>query len=432
MLIGYEAAWAKQMKRLAMQIGAAVLSSARQGYFFRRQLQEFRSLYEGDLLSFDKWRQGRLEKIELLAEKAAYYNGAEFQSVRRVDKSAVRSEPELFRVKKGFWPSVVRTQTSGTTGVGLTLYADQAAIATQAASWWLFRSFFGVEPGDRGMVVGGRRIPRGSGCVGDWIFLPGLNQVYVSSFNMSADAIDEYLVAMEHYGVRWIHGYPSALLVIADHILQNKVRLNFDLRLVSTGSETISVAGREALKAAFQCEVSEFYGQVENVCAMWRCPRGTLHDLGVIGDLVLDQREDNESFEIVGTGYWNSVMPLLGYRTGDLLTQRVEYCGCGFPYPLGLEIEGRVDDYILTSKGAKVGRLARIFTHVQGCGEAQLVQTGVKNFVLKLGRGGVVDESEFRRDLESMLAEEVEFAVVHQDQFVRTKGGKVKSVVREI
>ncbi|GAB1458697.1 hypothetical protein MASR2M50_04710 [Thauera sp.] len=110
----------------------------------------------------------------------------------------------------------------------------------------------------------------------------------------------------------------------------------------------------------------------------------------------------------------------------------LEYCGCGFPYPLGLEIEGRVDDYILTSKGTKVGRLARIFTHVHGCGEAQLVQTGVKNFVLKVGRGGVVDEPEFRRDLESMLAEEVEFAVVHQDQFVRTKVEKVKSVVREI
>ncbi|GAB1458696.1 hypothetical protein MASR2M50_04700 [Thauera sp.] len=94
-------------------------------------------------------------------------------------------------------------------------------------------------------------VPRGSGyCVGDWIFLPGLNQVYVSSFNLSAEAIDEYLVGMKCYGARWTHGYPSALLVTADHILQNKVRLNFDLRPVSTGSETIIGSGAGSTKSS--------------------------------------------------------------------------------------------------------------------------------------------------------------------------------------
>lgn len=419
------------MKRTALKIGAAVLSATRQGADFRKRLEIFRSLFQGDPARFDEWRLRKRQEIELLARSAPYYGKGEFLTVGQVDKSVVRSRPDLFMVRKGIWPSVVKTKTSGTTGVGLTLYTDREAIATQAAAWWLFRSFFGIELGDRGMVVGGRRIPRGSGCLGDWIVLPGLRQLYVSSFNMSANAIDEYLTAMERYGVRWVHGYPSALLVIAEHILRKNVRLNLDLRLVSTGSETISSAGRELLKEAFRCEVSEFYGQVENVCAMWRCPRGTLHDLGVIGDITLDPRDD-ELFEIVGSGYWNSVMPLLGYRTGDILTGRVDNCGCGFPYPIGLEIEGRVDDYVLNSKGTRVGRLARIFTHVRNCGEAQLVQIGLKRFVLNLGRGGVVDKTEFQRDLQNMLGEEVELTVVHQDEFVRTKGGKVKSVVREI
>lgn len=419
------------MNRSLLQIGALGLKYLRHGYGFRRQLGLYQSLYQGSQKEFEHWRRRAYESVNCYARShVAYYKMMPKEGASRVSKSDVRGATGAFLAQPTWSPFVVRSKTSGTTGVGMTIYTTFHALSAQAAAWWLFRWLFGVEFGEPGLVVGGRRIPRASAMSGEWIFLPGLNQVYASCFSMHDLAIEELLVAAEAHKVTWVHGYPSSLLPIAEYILRTGRRVRACVKLVSTGSESISTNGRALLGSAFQAPVSEFYGQVENVCAMWRCPDGVLHDLGVTGRLELDDRESSGSYEIVGSGYWNKAMPLIGYRTGDIVSDLVDRCSCGFPYPVARVLEGRIDDYVLRRDDTRVGRLARLFTLVSGCDEAQLIQTGYGRFELRIGASGIVDRVAFQEALEGMLNESVELTVRVTGEFERTSGGKVKTVVR--
>ena len=58
--------------------------------------------------------------------------------------------------------------------------------------------------------------------------------------------------------------------------------------------------------------------------------------------------------EIVATGLLNDAMPLIRYRVGDYAAWAVnEKCPCGNSNPVIKNLEGRLDDYLLTSDGRK-------------------------------------------------------------------------------
>jgi phenylacetate-CoA ligase len=66
--------------------------------------------------------------------------------------------------------------------------------------------------------------------------------------------------------------------------------------------------------------------------------------------------------ELVGTGFCNSAMILIRYRTGDLGSGlRWEKCKCRRVFPTLEEIHGRSQDYIVASDGCKVPATALIF-----------------------------------------------------------------------
>lgn len=420
------------IRRLGLQFGALGLRLVRQNRQFDRFLAEFRQLYAGPKELFDEWRAEREVRIREFAQtRCAFYRLQALRDQIRVDKQAVRDDPDAFTAgsRRGIFDLSVRT--SGTTGVGLAITSTSEHQAAQAASWWLFRSLYGVSMDDVGLVIGGRTLPERKGVSGRWVFLRALNQVYVSAFDLTEESISQYLGLLTCYNVRWIHGYPSAILQIVDFIERRGWVAPAGILLVSTGSESISVEQRLRLGRAFGAPVSEFYGQVEGVCSMWRCPDGALHDLGVMGRIDLDEREGFGDFEIVGSGYWNEAMPLLGYRTGDTILERLDQCSCGHPYVLAREIEGRIDDYVVGQDGRKVGRLARLFTLVSGCSDAQLAQRSIGSFELRLGAGGAVDAAEFKSRLEEMLREEISLEILRGAEIRRTRSGKVRSVVRE-
>ena len=420
------------IRRLGLQFGALGLRLVRQNRQFHRFLADFRQLYAGPKELFDVWRSEREVQIRQFAQaRCSFYRAQPLNNQTRVDKQAVRGNPDAF--KAGSRSSILdlSVSTSGTTGVGLGITSTSKHQAAQAASWWLFRSLYGVSLDDVGLVIGGRGLPERKGFSGRWVFLRALNQIYVSAFDVSEKSIFEYLGLLTRYDVRWIHGYPSAILQIVDVIERRGWVAPAGILLVSTGSESISLEQRLRLARAFGAPVSEFYGQVEGVCSMWRCPEGALHDLGVMGRLDLDAREGFGDFEIVGSGYWNEAMPLLGYKTGDTILERLDQCSCGYPYAVAKEIEGRIDDYVLAQDGRRVGRLARLFTLVSGCSDAQLAQKSIGSFELRLGAGGIVDAAEFQGRLEGMLGEQISFEILRGAEIRRTKSGKVRSVVRE-
>ena len=79
--------------------------------------------------------------------------------------------------------------------------------------------------------------------------------------------------------------------------------------------------------------------------------------------------------EMVATGLLNDAMPLIRYRLGDYAAWAQDQdCPCGNRQPIITQLEGRVDDYLVTLDGRKIGRLSTAVKRSPTIHSAQIVQ----------------------------------------------------------
>ena len=147
-------------------------------------------------------------------------------------------------------------------------------------------------------------------------------------------------------------------------------------------------------------DVACLIGTNERAAAIGTCEHGSYHILSDYGVVELLALEDG-SKEIVGTGFFNSAMPLFRYRTGDAVIPTVDgtTCPCGRALPLVQQIVGRVDDYIRTPDGRYIGMMAIIFDWVNGLWEGQIVQEKINELRIRVVPMGQLTQ-EMKQDIE--------------------------------
>ena len=137
---------------------------------------------------------------------------------------------------------------------------------------------------------------------------------------------------------------------------------------------------RKSIETFFQCKCIDQYGQSEGVCIAQECSHGQMHVIPAAGIIEI-VREDGspcapgEVGEVVATSLLNDAMPLIRYRMGDYAAWGVnQSCSCGNPHPIITNLEGRLDDYLLTSDGRKIGRLSTAVKRSPTIHSSQIVQ----------------------------------------------------------
>ncbi len=86
--------------------------------------------------------------------------------------------------------------------------------------------------------------------------------------------------------------------------------------------------------------------------------------------------EDWVRGEVIATGFANRAMPLFRYRTGDVATLRKHAgCSCGRSRPIIEELDGRIEDYVVTPDGRRIGRMDHVFKDALLVKEAQILQS---------------------------------------------------------
>ena len=141
---------------------------------------------------------------------------------------------------------------------------------------------------------------------------------------------------------------------------------------ITTSAETVLPEWREIIEKVFKIKIYDQYGAAEMCVFVAQCPEGSYHihtDYGILEFI----REDGttakfgEEAELVCTSLINPVMPLIRYKIGDRGIASDKSCKCGLPFPVIEKLLGRIDDFIVTPDGRKIGRLSPV----------------VKNFPLK-------------------------------------------------
>lgn len=349
------------------------------------------------------------------------------------DKAVVRAAGRHI-FAEGHAPNF-KSATSGTSGAPLALRQTLAAIVREHAMLHRQLLWAGWWPGERhAWLRGDMIVPSRQSAPPFWRSDWTQRQLLLSSYHLSEQAAPSYLEALRVFDPKVIQAYPSSIGYLAAW-LQSKGRRygGRSLRGVVTSSETLGDDVRRCIEQSFGCPVFDWYGQTERVAAIGTCEHGAMH---IIDDYsVVELLPAQEGlYEIVGTAFANSSMPLLRYRTGDLveLPPPNETCPCGRSFRLVRRVLGRADDVVKLPDGRRIGRLDHVFKGARGIIEAQIRQEVVDAVAILVVPGADFDPA-VARLLESNLRERIgggiEIAVTIVASLPRTANGKLKGVV---
>ena len=168
------------------------------------------------------------------------------------------------------------------------------------------------------------------------------------------------------------------------------------------------------------------------------CPQGRMHIIPAAGILEI-LREDGspcvpgEVGEMVATGLLNDAMPLIRYRLGDYAAWAEDQsCACGNQQPVITNLEGRVDDYLITSDGRRIGRLSTAIKRSPTIHSAQIMQDrpGHAYLLVRPSNGYRSPDANAVRDdiLERIGSFDLE--VMEVAEIPKTSQGKTALVVR--
>lgn len=328
--------------------------------------------------------------------------------------------------------------TGGTTGTALKITFDQTTQPWQWAVWWRHRGRFGINLNNPFIVFAGRDVvPTDALDPPFWRRNLPLRQTYVSVHHLAKQnlpALADYLCRRR---VAYYSGYPSALYLVAAHLLETSRRLPHPPRMVFTGAETLLPHQRRAIAEAFSAKVSDQYGATEQCGNISECDHGRYHvdlEFGVVEFLPIPGLPSNVG-RIVCTGLHNRAMPFIRYEIGDIASLDDQPCPCGRQAPMVTKIDGRIESYIITPDGRQLGRLDFLFKKSDNILEAQLVQNELERVTFNIVRGPhycKADEERLIKDIHTYMGDAFAIDLHYLEAIPKDGQGKFRQIISSV
>jgi phenylacetate-CoA ligase len=289
-------------------------------------------LERGDGWEYERrrtWVAQQVRRTLQLAKRTDYgcsvHGGDELASWPLLDKESLRHGLSAFTT--GYkWFSAPAT-TGGTSGVPLKVLRSLEAIVFEQATIDRVIQSVGVDARTvRTAVLRGDN-PR------DIEVSPNPDCEVINAgrvMTMSANAVTHTSVehianSLEKFGPQLLCAYPSALETLVRYLRDSGRRLS--IPAVVTSSEVFRPEAWTLVEQMLGCRLADYYGQAEriafasaNAAGEYRFTHGysKVEFIPYDGQPVTRDTE-HRLYEIVGTSFWNGLLPIVRYRTGDLV-----------------------------------------------------------------------------------------------------------------
>jgi phenylacetate-CoA ligase len=258
---------------------------------------------------------------------------------------------------------------------------------------------------------------------------------------MKNEFLKYYVSRLNKEQFDYFAGYPSTIYLLANYLEETGEFLRYRPRAVFVGAETLLMHQKELITKHI-APPTDPYGAAEYSGAACKCEHDYYHidmELGMMEIIPLENVSQNPS-EVIGkvvvTGFKNPAMPLIRYDLNDIVTLLPGFkCPCGRQTPVLKCIDGRLESYVVTSDGRRVGRLDHIFKSLLWINEAQIIQDRVGQMVIK-----IVPRREYHQEdidllfeeCRARLGDEMKITLDFVDRIQRTESGKFRAVVSTI
>jgi phenylacetate-CoA ligase len=357
-----------------------------------------------------------------------------------LEKATVRDHPESFVADDLDRASLLVGRTSGTTGSAVPLLHTRHAMVEEWVTVWRQRRSFGVDIDDAHLTFAGHSVvPFAQKRPPYWRQNRALHQTLFSIYHLSPEAMPAYVDAVHAMRPVYVVGYPSVLHRVAVALLDAGRPLPVRrLRALFACSESILAWQRETIERAFGTPLLDRYGSAEFAGSMTQCAEGRLHldmEFGIAELEVSERGEGWERGQLLLTGFCNDAMPFLRYRIGDIATRHLEPCPCGRAGDTFEDVDGRVEDVVVTPDGREIGRLDHVFKDLRGIREAQVRQERPEDVEVRLvpaAGWGEDEEARLRAELGRRLGPDVAIRVNVVEAIPREANGKLRAVISRL
>lgn len=353
-----------------------------------------------------------------------------------LEKSAYREAPESFIASDIPAGRLIRGKTSGTTGSALPLWYTPEALAEEYAAVWRLRRWLGIGLYDPHFSFGGQiLVPLRQRRPPFWRHNAWGHQTLFSLYHMTSENFPFYIEAMHRLPAVYVQGYPSSLHLLGRTMLDESRPLpRGKLKAVLPSSESLLAFHREVIEEAFSAPIHDRYGTSEFAVSMTGCTEGRLHvdmEFGLVEVEVEEETDEYVRGPLLVTGLCNDATPFIRYRIGDIGTRAKHACACGRPGDVFLDVDGRVEDYVVTPDGRWIGRLDHIFKDQVDIAEAQILQDDPSAIEVRIVPRSSFDtraQEALRREIRSRLGDAIRIEFHLVDAIPRERNGKFRAV----
>jgi len=245
--------------------------------------------------------------------------------------------------------------TSGSTGDPMQFVHDRDGGAYARALMYREHKWYNLHVGDREARFYGIPMDFDANIkerIKDFL----MNRKRFSVFNLSEDSLSRYYEIIDNYQPSYIYGYTSAIFEFINFIKNRNLRFKGDfIKAIIVTSEVLVNEQREIMESYLNVPVVNEYGCSEVGIIAAECPHNRLHISAenIIVEIIKNgaPAKPGEPGEVVITGLNNFAMPLIRYKMGDVAILSDKSCSCGRNLPLLENIEGRVNNMVVTPDG---------------------------------------------------------------------------------
>jgi len=428
----------------------------RQGKIFKGILNELSRTRDMNEQQLKDWQDNRLRLIVKHAYKyVPYYrklfkklcilpddikSAEDLKKLPLLTKDELRRNPEEFTPRRGKGLLASRNFTSGSSGKPLELRRDLYSINFENAILWNQKQSAGIRFSDRIAVLREELVvPFENRKPPFWRYSAFENKMFISSYHLGRENIRHYVKALEDFKPAAIEAEPSSLYILSRFIKDEGLcPLSFSVKAVFTSSEVLLDKHKALIEDVFGGRIYDFYGNGERVAAIGMCGEGVYHvipEYGIMEFMPLDGNSGRA--EIVGTSLHNYAMPLLRYRTGDVVEVSDANCRCGRKSKVIKKIEGRLADFLVSSDG-KLIYVDACYLMLQGVKnliEAQIIQENFNHIRIRYMPAcgfSKDDEKKLLNNVKTYMGNSVDVALEKNPELLYNRADKFRPFVSKV